>query len=237
MKPFFTYYGGKYRAALHYPKPLHGTIVEPFAGSAGYSLRYHEARVILVELNPTIAAIWRYVIGATAREFLMLPDLQPGQTVDDLRIPQEARWLIGFWLNKGSSGPCKVPSAWMRGGTRPNSFWGPAIRRRLASQAGKLRHWKILECSYSDPFVSEIGEATWFIDPPYETAGKHYKYAKVDYSHLARWCLALRGQAIVCENEGASWLPFQPFRSIKSNPSSRGKKFSKEVIFTRESEK
>ena len=35
LKPFFTYYGGKYRAAPKYPEPVHGSIVEPFAGSAG----------------------------------------------------------------------------------------------------------------------------------------------------------------------------------------------------------
>ena len=39
LKPFWRYYGGKYRAAPAYPPPRLGTIVEPFAGSAGYSLR------------------------------------------------------------------------------------------------------------------------------------------------------------------------------------------------------
>lgn len=39
LKPFWRYYGGKYRAAPRYPVPLHRTIVEPFAGAAGYSLR------------------------------------------------------------------------------------------------------------------------------------------------------------------------------------------------------
>jgi hypothetical protein len=34
LKPFIRLYGGKYRAAPRYPKPLHDT---PFAGAAGYS--------------------------------------------------------------------------------------------------------------------------------------------------------------------------------------------------------
>lgn len=42
LKPFFTYFGGKYRIAPRYPKPQYNTIIEPFAGSAGYSLRYPE---------------------------------------------------------------------------------------------------------------------------------------------------------------------------------------------------
>lgn len=32
LKPFWRYYGGKWRAAPSYPAPLHNTIVEPFAG-------------------------------------------------------------------------------------------------------------------------------------------------------------------------------------------------------------
>jgi len=47
--PFFGYYGGKFRAAPHYPAPLHKTIIEPFAGSAGYAMRHYERQVILIE--------------------------------------------------------------------------------------------------------------------------------------------------------------------------------------------
>ena len=36
--PLFCYFGSKYRAAPHYPKPLYPHIIEPFAGAAGYSL-------------------------------------------------------------------------------------------------------------------------------------------------------------------------------------------------------
>jgi len=39
------------------------------------------------------------------------------------------------------------------------------------------------------------------------------------------------GQVIVCENSGATWLPFEPFRTIKSTPGSRGKGHSSEVIW------
>ncbi len=34
MMPFFTYFGGKWRGAKHYPEPKHSHIIEPFAGSA-----------------------------------------------------------------------------------------------------------------------------------------------------------------------------------------------------------
>ena len=45
---------------------------------------------------------------------------------------------------------------------------------------------------------------------------------------LSEWCRSRRGQVMVCENEGARWLPFRPFRSIQST--SNG--VSREVIWT-----
>jgi len=47
LRPFWRYYGGKFRAAPRYPTPTHKTIVEPFAGAAGYSLRVDDLRVHL----------------------------------------------------------------------------------------------------------------------------------------------------------------------------------------------
>jgi hypothetical protein len=34
LRPFWRYYGGKWRAAPRYPRPTHDTIIEPFAGAA-----------------------------------------------------------------------------------------------------------------------------------------------------------------------------------------------------------
>jgi site-specific DNA-adenine methylase len=49
LRPFFTYTGGKYRLAPRYPEPRHNLIIEPFAGSAGYSLRHPEREVLLID--------------------------------------------------------------------------------------------------------------------------------------------------------------------------------------------
>jgi hypothetical protein len=38
LRPFFSYYGAKWGLGRHYSAPAHWTVVEPFAGSAGYSL-------------------------------------------------------------------------------------------------------------------------------------------------------------------------------------------------------
>jgi hypothetical protein len=73
------------------------TIVEPFAGAAGYSCHYPARKVILIDASPIIAGIWRYLIAVSPAEVLAIPDIPEGGTVDDLPVCQEARWLIGTW--------------------------------------------------------------------------------------------------------------------------------------------
>jgi hypothetical protein len=207
---------------------MHDTIVEPFAGSAGYAMRYHNRRVILCEADEVIAAIWSYLIKVDAEEIRAIPDLRPGQTVEDLAGCQEARWLVGFWMNRGASRPRKAPSKWMREGIRPGSFWGERVRETIASQVDLIRHWQVHNVSYEAcPYE---GPATWFIDPPYQLAGRHYHHGsdRIDFEHLGRWARARPGQAIVCENEGAEWLPFVPLGNVKTT---RAGSRSREVVW------
>lgn len=226
LKPFFCFYGGKWRAAPHYPTPLHDTIIEPFAGAAGYATRHAGHKVVLYDADPRIAGLWQYLIGAKGSEIRSLPAVV--ESVNDIRGPQEARDLVGFWLNKGTAAPSKTPGAWMRSGIHPTSFWGSEIRARIAAQVEEIRHWK----AYCKSWESATRQtATWFVDPPYEKMGKHYKYSTVDYVALAQWCRRLSGQVLVCEAAGASWLPFKPFRSIKASPAKFGGKVSQEVIW------
>lgn len=229
LKPFFTYYGGKYRIAPKYPRPKYARLVEPFAGSAGYSLRYPEKKVWLYDLNEHVIGVWDYLICASEREILRLPD----QITDvrDLKIVQEAKWLIGFWCNKGSTEPRNKPSTWMKSGIRPNSQWGPAIKTRIASQLCYIRHWKCRIQSYQN--ITNI-QATWFVDPPYSgSAGRLYTYNQIDYNELARFCEQRKGQVLVCEQQGATWLPFKPFCRAKSLEGPKGKSSLVEAIWTK----
>lgn len=213
LMPFFTFYGGKHRATKHYPQPRRDFIVEPFAGAAGYSLNYADRQVLLRDVDPVITGTWAYLLSATPDEIAALPDLEPGQSVDDLDVPEAARWLIGWWLNKGSAQPKRRPSTFMLKYPQGGPYWGPRIRDRIAGQLELIRHWRV-ECdSYeSAPDV----EATWFVDPPYQRGGRHYRFGTsgIDYEKLAAWCRARPGQLIVCEADGATWLPFRPLAAI-----------------------
>ena len=243
LRPFFSFFGSKWRLAPEYPRPQYRTIVESFAGSAGYSLHYPYLTVILVDADPTIAGLWRYLIGATPAEIMSLPDLEPGQDADDLNLPQEARWLIGRWVNKGSATPCQSPSQWMRkgahtvtdlfdGGERTlyeTQFWGHRIRQRIAIQLPQIRHWQVIEGDYRE---SPDIKATHFVDPPYLVAGRHYRIADLDYRQLGAWCRSRQGQVMVTENEGATWLDFVPFRRVKGTCGAHRTGISKEVIWT-----
>lgn len=230
LRPFFGYYGGKWRDAVKlYPAPEHDTIVEPFAGSAGYAIRHAHLKVVLCEIDPVIAAVWQYLLSASEREIRAIPNVRSNWTVDSLKVCQEAKWLVGLWLNRGTASPRRSPSKWMREKIRPGSFWGPRVRNTIASQLDSIRHWKVFNCSYLDCPVTK--DATWFIDPPYQEAGTHYRFGseQVDYERLAEWCRTRPGQAIVCENMGASWLPFRTVASVKTT---RATRLSKEVMWS-----
>jgi hypothetical protein len=210
LRPFFPYYGSKWACAPAYPPPLYWQIVEPFAGSAGYSLRFPDRDVLLVDINPTITGLWRWLIGADPAEVLQLPDVPDGVSVHDLGLAGPARDLVGYWLNPGQVVPAAKRSRF-RSGEFTNKGWNETIRRRIAAQIPRIRHWRIHEGQHNDAVSLIRDPATWFVDPVYQgRPGKTYRTAALDYEALGRWAEGLHGQVIVCEADGAKWLPFRP---------------------------
>lgn len=232
LKPFFTYYGGKWRVAPKYPEPTHIRIFEPFAGSAGYSLRHPERQIWLNDADPIVAGTWEYLIGVSEAEILALPDLGEGDSVDDFGLRQEARWLVGWWLNKGSATPKRKPSTFMLKHAAGAPYWGESIRRRIAGQLEAIRHWTVTNYDYEE---LPNWEATWFVDPPYVGAGHHYRHGSkgLDFPRLGRWCQGRDGQVLVCEADDADWLPFKPLVEIDGTEGKqKAKRARMEVLWT-----
>lgn len=225
MRPFFPYYGSKWNIARYYAAPDHEFVIEPFAGGAGYSCFYDVRRALLIDKDPIIAGLWRYLTSVGSSEILALPELpEVGDCVDNYAIPQEAKWLIGFWLNRGSATPKKSRTSYSARTDKAQLNWGARAKERIASQLHMIADWRVMEGSYSD---APDDEATWFVDPPYVDKGRFYRVPFRDFDELGAWCLERRGSLTVCEGRGARWLPFVPLGSFKS---SSGR--AEEVIFT-----
>lgn len=211
------YYGSKSKIVKKYPKPINNIIIEPFSGTAMYSLDYFENDVILIDKYHVIVDIWKWLQKCSVRDILTLPILEYGQSVDDFEWDcVEAKWLMGFIITGGATQPKKSPSKW-KTLIRPNTQ--NYKLNFIANNLYKIKHWKIYNDSYDNV---ENCQATWFIDPPYQVGGKYYKFGSnlIDYNKLSDWCLSRNGQIIVCENDKASWLPFQPLcnmQGIKNN--------------------
>ena len=205
----FSYYGSKSKVINAYPSPKHSKIIEPFAGSARYALKWFDRDVLLVDKYEVIVRVWHYLQRASKSDILKLPKKKPGETTDDFNFDCiEAKWLMGFMVQNGVNAPRKTVSS--------VGNFGASIERdkkRIANSLYKIQHWEIRQGSYADITNQS---ATWFIDPPYQFGGEYYRYGntEIDYLSLAQWCNSRVGQVIVCENTKADWLPFWPMREL-----------------------
>lgn len=206
----WSYYGRKSKIVSCYPNPKFDTIIEPFAGTAVFSLYKDnwKKNVILVEKDPLLTQLWSYLQKVSKEEIIGLPDIKQGDDIRSLPICQEQRWLMGFWINRGSESPKNIVTKW--GGK--SDYW-TKTKQRIADNLYKIKHWRIVNDSYENaPNLC----ATWFVDPPYQFGRDRYKYSNksIDFSALAEWCKTRKGQTIVCENSKANWLPFTPITNL-----------------------
>ena len=211
----FPYFGRKKQLAPKYPSPQYPTIIEPFAGAAGYSiaLDHWERQVILYEINPQVVGLWRYLIDPNTEPdtILQLPDVEQGESLDKFgERGTPARLLVE------SPGASKDPRYRTASGWIARDW--PKVRNRVASDLYKIKHWQIIEGDYRE--APDI-EATWFVDPPYQAMAESYASAPyvtqpIEYPELGDWCMNRSGQVIVCEQMGADWLPFEPLRELKT---------------------
>lgn len=206
----FSYYGSKSKIVQYYPKPKYNKIIEPFAGSARYSLRYFENDITLCEKSKFIYDIWMFLKNASKQDIMSIPILKPHTDIRTLNISGYKLNFLRFFIGQGLATPQWVVSSMC---TETNQI---RTRKRIANDLFKIKHWNIIHGDYRD--LKNI-EATWFIDAPYMFGGQYYKESNknIDYNSLSKWCKSRKGQVIVCENTKADWLPFKPMINMQGS--------------------
>jgi hypothetical protein len=194
-----------------YPKPLHDNIKEVFAGSAQYSLKYFDRDITIIDKNPKIVAIWKWLQFASEKDILGLPDIPANLDTNYLNLSEAERDFLGFQWNPGNAYPCRKIGNYRN--TDP-LYWKKQ-RAVLSVSLYKIKHWEICCGDYSN--TENTTKSTWFIDPPYQFGGNKYPFGvqKINHSHLRDWILSLKGQVIVCENAQANWMNFTPLVNIQ----------------------
>lgn len=202
----WSYYGSKSKVINVYPKPKFDTIIEPFAGSARYALKYFEKDVILNDKYEIVSRIWKFLQQCSPKDILNLPELKTGDKIkrEDFDCIEMA-WLVGFMINSGVATPMLTMSSWGQKSYQRQ-------KKDIAAALYKIKHWKITNINYTE---IENVKATWFIDAPYQVGGYKYKHNKIDFNVLKEYCMSRKGQQIVCENTNADWMPFKPV--VKQN--------------------
>ena len=208
FKKMFSYYGSKSKVVDYYPPPKFNKIIEPFAGSARYSLKYWQNDVLLVDKYKVIIDVWKYLKSASKNDILKLPRLKSGENLNDFCLSEIEKQFLGFIIVGGLESPRQKAGSF-RDTQKQNQ-----ILKNIANQLFKIKHWEIKLGSYNE---LENEEATWFIDPPYQFGGEHYKESskKINFIKLAEWCKSRNGQIIVCENTKATWMDFKPMREMQ----------------------
>ena len=223
--PLFKYFGSKYRSSKFYPPPKYSHIIEPFAGGAGYALRYREHAVTLFDLDAELVDLWRFLISADPAEIAAMPvaGLVTGTDIRTLGLSDGAAQLMRRWqrtghcsswtvsnITTGESAWCQAHGKGQAGGN--TGMWHRNTRDYLVQAVQEIRHWQVFCASWEQIDPARAPEATWFIDPPYQgVLYSSYKHdlKGINYPALAEWCKALPGQVIVAEQQGANWLPFR----------------------------
>lgn len=218
----FSYYGSKSKVVDLYPKPKYKKIIEPFAGSARYSLKHFENDVTLVDKYETVVKIWKWLQQCSPADILKLPRFETGVDLRNCNLSEPELMFLGMCAGISSTSPrYKVSGfAGLHNG-RKNRF------KNIANQLFKIKHWKIIHGSFED---LDNEECTWFVDPPYQFGGHAYVENNIDFPRLAVWCQERRGQTIVCENTKADWMQFNPMVKMFGG----NMKFTTEAIWTNE---
>ena len=221
----FRYPGGKtwfvpiFRQWLQSIQPRPVLMVEPFAGGGIISLtaafeRLVEA-VLMVELDPDVAAVWQTILGGDAKRLasaILHFDLNVESLRRELdRSPTSSfdRALQTVLKNRTAHGGILAEGAGVlkhgENGKGILSRWYPqTIAKRIASIAHVASRIQFIEGDAFAVMNAHRDEAStiFFIDPPYTAGGKRagsrlYRHSEVDHERLFTLCERVRGEFLL----------------------------------------
>jgi len=221
----FRYPGGKtwfvptfrHWMAQIYPKPT--TLVEPFAGGGIISLtalfENLVERVVMVELDDEIAAVWRSVIngdaGWLANRILAFHLTRETVLQEIKKAPKTEREKAFQTILKNRTfhgGILADGSGFLKYGENGKgilSRWYPATLAKRLVNLNRVTHRIDFRCEDGLEVIREFSSrrhVVYFIDPPYTAGGKKagkrlYKHYEIDHSRLFTICESLRGDFLM----------------------------------------
>jgi DNA adenine methylase len=211
-KTWFVPFARRWLASLP-SRPIE--LIEPFAGGAivGLSALFERLvdRLLLVELDEDIAAVWRTILGGRSRELcnrILSFEMSLHSVQDVLSRPASDecdRAFLTIVRNRVQRGGILAPGAsFMRKGEDGRgigSRWYPTTLARriegIAALSSRIRFvaGDGIECIRAN---RDRTNAAFFIDPPYVVAGRRlYAHSDIDHSLLFASCSMIRGAFIL----------------------------------------
>jgi DNA adenine methylase len=221
----FRYPGGKtwfvptFRNWITQISPKPKILVEPFAGGGIISLtalfENLVERVVMVELDDEIAAVWESIVNGEAQwladrilNFHLTKETLLQEVTKTPKAQREKafqtilknRTLHGGILAEGS-GFIKYGE----NGKGIRSRWYPATLAKRLVNLNHVAHRIDFRCGDGLKATQEFAsrsDVVYFIDPPYTAGGKKagkrlYKHFEVDHERLFRICESLRGDFLI----------------------------------------
>lgn len=198
-------------------------LVEPFAGGGIISLTalFEDwvERVVMVELDEDVAAVWQTIVGGEAEwlaERILSFQLSRETLIAELSRPPASlrerafhtilrnRTLHGGILANGAS--------FLKHGENGKgsaSRWYPQTLARRLRDLQQVAHRIDVRCADGLAVIEEFAhctDAVFFVDPPYTAGGKRagkrlYRYHQIDHRRLFHLCQQVAGEVLLTYNE------------------------------------
>jgi len=194
-------------------------LVEPFAGGGIISLTAAferlADRVIMVELDRQIAAVWETILGGEAgwlAKKILNFDLTPESAKEELSRPRQVKRELAFQTilkNRTAHGGILADGAGVlkhgENGKGILSRWYPGtIAKRITNIEHVVPRLKFIHGDAFDTLndFRKQQNAVFFIDPPYTAGGKRagsrlYTHCEIDHENLFSLCEKLHGEFLL----------------------------------------